>query len=612
MELPAISPFNIALTEEGTPQCSREPGNGVSYYLGYDVAESRLVEVRAFGTETDLGVLAARALRERFALAARLFHPGTVTVLESGVAPDGSLYAVTEFADGERLLDYLMRVGPLPRNLGVHLVLQLAEVAGYMADFPRLLTTVGLDDFLVTLDRGRRLRLRLGDLGLERPDSAATDSELGTHWIEIVGLLLEHLLDGRELPPAEDFLPISPGRFGLGGAMGPLIERLRWESGTTAIRELRGLKTTLLQAAGFSAGSTMAELGNLGEVVHRPAGPLTLLVAEAPEVENLLKTKWRIRDPEDVYPGDGFSPYAVRTRAVRPPSASLEDRGERFDIVLLPPERFLANSFAPKLNRQMGHAYLKEHPCLVRTRSMICDTDFTLVASPGGNGFSLMETVTRRGRFSPADAAALLEHLVRLMAHLDGAEIDLDRIDPWRVVFHFDNQLPVERISALAAETPLAEWPAMTTRLRPLPATEGLVASQAGGWRYLMRQMQGKHLPALILWTIEGERFDRLLAENRATEAPLSEVPGLAELFGKAAAYLDPSNPAHRQRFLEWFHAIAASLPATDQPGAGNHSTSRGESGRIESDAGLVDAEIIPPPEPAKKRWRFGRPLSAA
>jgi hypothetical protein len=612
MELPAISPFSIALTEEGSPQFSREPGEGVHYFLGYDAAASRLIEVRAFGSETDLGVLVARSLRERFALAARLFHPGVVSVLESGVAPDGSLYAVTEFADGERLLDYLTRVGTLPRGLGVHLALQLAEVAGYLADFPRLLTTVGLDDFLVTLDRGHRLRLRLGDLGLERPDNPATDSELGTHWIEIVGLLLEHVLDGRELPSAEEFLPISPGRFGLGGAMGPLIERLRWESGTTAIRELRGLKAALLQAAGFSADSSVADLGNIQDVAHRPAGPLSLLVAEAPEVENLLKTKWRIRD--DVYPGDGFSPYTVRTRAVRPPSASLEDRGERFDIALLPPERFLANTFAPKLNRQMGHAYLKEHPCLVRTRSMICDADFTLVASPGGNGFSLMEAVTRRGRFSPADAEALLEHLVRLMAHLDGAEIDLDRIDPWRIVFHFDEQLPVERISALAAETPMAEWPAVTTRLRPLPATESLVASQAGSWRHLSRLMQGKNLPALVLWTMEGERFDRLLAENRAAEAPLSEVPGLAELFGKAAAYLDPSNPAHRQRFLEWFHAIAAALPPTAaRPvNSNNASSSSYSAGKTDEDAGLVDAEVIPPPEPAKKRWRFGRPLSAA
>ena len=48
MELPAISPFSIALTEEGTPQFSREPGEGVHYFLGYDVAASRLIEVRAF------------------------------------------------------------------------------------------------------------------------------------------------------------------------------------------------------------------------------------------------------------------------------------------------------------------------------------------------------------------------------------------------------------------------------------------------------------------------------------------------------------------------------------------------------------------------------------
>ncbi|MCB1091437.1 MAG: hypothetical protein KDL87_07895, partial [Verrucomicrobiae bacterium] len=349
---------------------------------------------------------------------------------------------------------------------------------------------------------------------------------------------------------------------------------------------------------------------SLTEPAHRPNGPLTLLLGDAPELEELFKSKWRPRD--DAYPGDGWSPYSRRVRMHRGPGASLEDRGERFELLLLPPERLVDNRQATRLNYQMGHSYLREHPSLVRTRSLICETDFTLVASPGGNGFSLMELVSQRGHLSPREALVVFEQIVRLLAHLEGADLDLDRLDPWRVVFHFDDHFPQERIAALAKSVPLCQWPPVTTRLRPFPPADALVSPEAGDWRHLLKRMEGKSLPALILWTLEGDRFWHWLGDNRASDAPLSPHPELADLFAKAATYLDPANPEHRQRFVDLFTELASKLPEPE-PAAPADSADSPPVDSEKDDAPHVETEVIPPSEsPKRKGWKFGRPLSAA
>lgn len=614
MELPENSSLTLGLTEEGLPQYSREPSHAVACFLGFDPAHQRLVEIRRFGPETILGIFGTRTLRERLALAERLYHPGLAVVVESGTDPGGCLYVATEFIDGENFLEYLKRVPPLPRQLGIHLALQLAEVAGYLTDYPRLLATIRLDDFVVCLERGHHLRLRLLDPGLERDDLPVSDSELGSYWIEIVGLILEHFLEGRELPTASEFEAISPGRFELSGNLGELILRLRHESGSAAIRELKGLKSALLNAAGFCPdyGEHLDPVfSSITDVAHRPIGPLSLLIGDSAELESLTKTRWRLRD--DGFPGDGFSPFVLRARSHRSPSATLDDKGERFDLLLLPPERLVNNGQTTRLNLQMGHRYLKEHPSLVRTRSIICDTDFTLVASPGTNGFTLLELVSRRGHLTPEEGALVLEQVNRLLTHLEGADMGLHRLDPTRVVIHFDETLPRERIESLVTSTPLDQWPAVITRLRPLPTTESHLSPEAGSWRHLLRRLDGKSLPALILWALESDRFDQLLGQGRAIEAPLSERPEISDLFTKAAVFLDPERVHHRQKLLELLQSAAASITVARNQARLAEATRDEHAVPLGNNPDSIHAEIISPAESRKRRgWRFGRPVSAA
>lgn len=601
MVLPDTSSLVLALTEDGAPQLLRQPGEAHAVFLGYDPVAGRLVEIHRHGPEPALGILHARTLRERLALAQRLYHPGVTLILECGPAPESGLYVATEYADGECLLDYLRRNDSLPRNLGIHLAIQLAEVAGYLADFPRLLATLRPGDFSVCLDRGHRLRLRLTNLGLERDDQPVSDAELGAYWIEAVGVVLETVLEKRPWPDAAEFAEIAPGKFQLSGPLRDLIERLQHEPGPTAIHELRQLRTAILLAAGFSPiGGEHLEpaFSSIVDPEHRPIGPLTRLITDSVEWETLARTRWRLRDEH--YRSDGWSPFLQQARTHRESSATLQDRGDRQDLMLLPPERFVGNAQAARLNYQMGHSYLREHPSLVRARSIHCDADFTLVASPGGNGFTLCEWVARRGAISPADAISLAGQLCRLLAHLDGAELGLDRIDPWRVLFQFDEAVTAGQLLDLATGCPFSEWPRPTLRLRPVSPTDALLAPEAGSWRHVMGRMRDKCLPALILWSLEADRFDELLAAGRAADAPLSESPEIADLFAKAAAHLDASHAGHRRKFLELLQVAIEAAPASERP-------------RPPSDEPVAhDAEVIPPTEtPRRRPWRFGRTVPA-
>ncbi|MCB1228673.1 MAG: hypothetical protein KDN19_00305 [Verrucomicrobiae bacterium] len=598
MELPESSSIVLGLNPEGDPQRLSESTEGFTSYFGFDRERQRLVAIHRAGTESDLGRQRWRSINDRLKLARKLFHPSVCLILDTGLDTDDHLYFATEFVEGTPLTHYLAQFSSVPKNLGVHLVLQLAETAGYLADFPRLLATVSLDDFVVTMDRGRFLSLRLAHLGFDRDDAPVSDAVLGAHWIETVGHLLRLVIDGRPMPQlARLASDAAESGSELEGPLGTLISRLKSEPGSVAIRELKKLKATLLEAAGMAGENEIHRHPGFRAILdpqHRPLGSLSLLVQDSGEFDHLTQERWRPR--EDAFPVDDASLFSIQARAPRSPSANLSERGECVDLLLLPPERLIGGEMLPRLNGQMGDPFLKEHPYLVRTRSLVCDTDFTMVVAEGLNGFSLMNLVTARRRLRVIDSAAILEEIIRLLAHLDGIDLDTDRLDPWRLVFHFSDPLCDERLRKLVNSSPVSEWPPFTVKFRPTPTTESLIEPEAGSWLFLCQRFNGKRLPALLSWMMESERFDQALAESGAEALPLSRYEAIASLLEKAARHLDPADAGHRLRFLEIFRALAEEadklpepIPATD----------------VEIDGDLSKRR-------RRHKWRAKRSLSAA
>ena len=567
MDLSHQSRYALGLNPDGPPQLLYETGDAAGF-LAYDTEDRCLVEIHRPLSGESGGLRRFASTRERVQLALKVRHPYLAAVLDTGENPEEQFYYVTEFVEGERIRDYLERVPNLPRPLGLSLVLQLAEVIAHLSHFPRLLSAIVLDDFAVTLSRGRFLNLRLTDYGFEREEQALRDNELAARWIENIGLLLLHLIDGCALPRTEEieYGKNGPGR--LAGPLGFLIGNLRHQSSVAAIEELRKLKRTLLRAAGVGdSNATFGAHPEFSSVTDKkllPHGPICQLVFDSDELEDLFDDRWRIQNDE--FSPDGLTPFTVRAKSRKRPRDP-NGKARRFDLQILPPERITGNSAVPAVNKKMGHSYFKEHPNLTRTRSIVGGGDFTLLENDCCRGFSLMTLVTQRRQLPPTETHTILAELERLLAHLDGADLDVPDFNPWSILFHFE-KAPPERIRALLTSTPIAEWPAPELKLRIERTTDSMVESVSSAWRYLLRRMNGKSLPALAVWMMEGERFETALAATRADTEPLSLSPAVSEFFEKAAQLLDEGDRAQRQRFTDLLlHlTIPPQLPATSAP----------------------------------------------
>lgn len=547
MDLSHQSRYVLGLNADGSPQLLYDTGESAGY-LAYDTEECRLVEIHRPLPGDPGGNRRFASTRERLNLALKVRHPNLAAVLETGENPENQFYYVTEFVEGERIRDYLDRVPALPQPLGLSLVLQLADLVACLSNFPRLLSAIVLEDFSITLSRGRFLSIRLADYGFEREERPLRDSELAARWIENIGLLLMHLMDGRPLPRSEE---IEYGRNtgGLTGPLGYLIGHLRHQSGGAAVEELRNLKRTLLRAAGIGDASlTFGAYPEFASVTDKrllPHGPICRLIFDSGELEDLFDERWRIQSDE--FPPDGLSPFTVRAKSrTRPQDPN--GKARRFDLQILPPERLIGNTVIPSTNQKMGHSYFKEHPNLTRTRCFVCGGDFTVLENDCCRGFSLMTLVTQRRRLNGRETHDILTELERLRVHLDGGELDPPEFSPWSILFHFE-EAPPERVRNLLTTTPIADWPATELKLRIERTTDAMVESVSSAWRYLLRRMNRKSLAALAVWMMEGDRFETALALGQADSEPLSTAPSLNDIFEKAARYLDENDREQRRRF---------------------------------------------------------------
>jgi len=85
-------------------------------YLADDTALGRRVAVKIIDAADETGELAERLLSEARVLA-RLEHPGIVPVHDVGALPDGRVFYVMKFVDGQTLADFAATEAPLAARL---------------------------------------------------------------------------------------------------------------------------------------------------------------------------------------------------------------------------------------------------------------------------------------------------------------------------------------------------------------------------------------------------------------------------------------------------------------------------------------------------------------
>ncbi len=544
MLLPKECRYRLCETVEGSPQPvpgKAGPGYPVLEYFGYDPVSKKFVAIGFWHASAGSSGPQLNSLRQRLDTGKRLKHSGIARLFEHGATPNEGWYYVRELVEGESFLEYLKRNPDLPsETLGV-LLLQLAEAISYLTDFPRLLSSLKLSDFSVTLDRGIFPGVRLSDYGLSREDQPMSDFQIADSWCRKIASLHCTLMEGATVNDADSGEINHP-------IYSPALDLLKKKSGVDAILHLRDFGQKIREAAGFPGdlGARIpVEIRRIQKVGQVGIGPLQKLVFESGELEAAISERFVLR-PDAVR--FSYSPFNLS-------AAKAEDPEDKVQLYILPPERLFEETIVESLNRKMFDSYLKTHPNGVRVRSFGCEYDYTLIVSERFSGFPLPSLQARRTQFSVRDAMAIAQQLDRILYHFESAEFDLGELNPWQIEIFFESEAS-ENIPGLIENTEIRNWPAWDLKLRVEPPAEAFVESFYSPWSYLVQKFDGKTFPALIAWLLDSDRFEWALSAGLEKSEPLSWNPFLDSLLTSAIRYFDPSEPSHRSGLIKLVKSI--------------------------------------------------------
>jgi len=547
MQLPSGSRFRLCETSDGSWQLLRAGEKWVTY-LGFDpesrgfvsVSFSSGIENRAFGQEDN-------AIFQRLEGIINIEHPTVGKVHDIGESSFGNSYCVAELVEGEPLFEYLTRNPDLPEDLLACILLDLADALGILAKFPRFLSCVEPNDFLVTLDRGIFPALRLGRFGLNRSDQPASDFQLAERWMQWTAGIHMAMREGKNPADSREQGQQHP-RYA------ELESNLNRKSGVDAILHLKELNSAIREVAdiggepGYAVPIKHRKLSHIKQAAY---GPIQEFLYQNSDLESLIQEKFECLKNEIRY---GVSPFLIPA-AKRMEEGGQEKTGEAVQLYLLPPERLFEESVIDPLNRKMFDGYLKSHPNGVRVRSLICESDFILLVADRFEGLPLPCFQARRAKFSSGDALAVVRQLDRVRCQFESARFPLGRLSPWQVELYFESAGP-EDIPDLIEKTPIEDWPAWDLKLRVEAPAETFVEPVFSAWSHLIGRFQKRSFPAIFVWLLEGDRFEWDLRNSNAADEPLNWNPNIANFLEEAAMEFNEFDPAHRSQLIEYFSRI--------------------------------------------------------
>jgi len=504
MRLSPDSSFQLCVDGEGNPQVlSRRDGETLSGdYFGFEPESRKFVRVRLIESrrsDSDGG----RSRRQRLEQWADVRHAGIARVLEVADAPDGGCYVVTEFVEGEPILDYLERNRDLPSEMAGAILLQLFDVVAYLADHPRLLSLVEIEDFSVTLENGVFPGVRLTEMAENREENPLGDHELADRWVCRFAELHEFMraedvrtrLGVGEM--MEGDVPIDP-------AYRVVREEMASKPGVDAILLLKEMGGVIRRVAGLEGelGARIpGELRSLRSLGQAPSGPLQRLIFASGKLNEAIAEQFELHPMVERF---AYSPFLV--------PAAKKDSGEEVQLYILPPERLFDEAIVERLTRKMFDTYLKSHPNGVRVRFFTCEHDYSLVVGERFAAIPLPALLARRVRFSPREALTVARQFDRVLAHFESASFPVGTWNPWQIELFFQQEDLDGAKALVASREAVGDWPAWDLKFRVEPPAEAFVGSHHSPWSYLLRRLGGKCFPALLVWLLDGDRFEWALS----------------------------------------------------------------------------------------------------
>ena len=533
--------FRLVLTAPDCPQLISEDAHSRSF-LGFDPATERIVEYcvarRLTGQSTGVEDSGRRAQRERCEGRAQRWsqvcHSGVATALGWGQWQD-SLVVVSEFVDGESLLEYGERVGALPPELSLSVVLQTAGIAALAAQH-HWLEPLRLSDFAIDYDERDCLRVRLYNVGLFREASSAqpgvpsAGEAAARLWFRRLVVLLEKLLSGGVVADALEFDRMVDVTMPDDGSLAKVFDQLQVAELSLAVgadrsaiggnapvmKLLQILRKGVLSVSGVDESTAARCFACRPGDRWAPVGPLPSRI-------------YGESDAEDYESGAGregaFAPWLRNVGVHRwwqPPHRLHGGLGQRHlgmaagtevHVQLFPPACYAPGFDQNRLIASMQDSRLRGHPSLVKTYAANWDAELTYTLEEPINGFRLCDWAARPEDLPVAEVVDLMLALSRCLRQLeeavDGTEVGgaaspkRERpqpkwpIDPWSVWVCFTDLdwlgsspsafADGSRLSKVATLGAHGDWPGHVLKIRLGPSWERMTLAASGVWSVLRK-----------------------------------------------------------------------------------------------------------------------------
>jgi hypothetical protein len=433
--------FDLAQREDGE-SLELERTDRRVVCLTFDTRRLCFAELCALLGEDELDEEGVRVFTERAHIAASIVHPRWAQLFDSGI-DDGVFFYAREFVDGERLGDYVHRLGSVSNRLALDIILQLGEAIEGVKAYPELIGDVDLNDARIYCNRNGGLNLKMA------------------------GFPLESLpLDGALLGDS----PIV--------RLKRMFERLQSPAMSTLLREMEGPD-------------------DLGDFLRRVKGiraryPETFLEGkERPErvIEKEIFGRWRPREflsKEFSLIADSENPHSPYTEAVEGPN------GRRLRLHVLPPVRMLRDDFLTFYKSGI-------HPAAIAVHAEWKNEDFRLIAEEMLAGASLAKILKKDEVLNPAETHLLVSRMDEVINDLEDSGIIVQDFQPENVFLCLDKESG-ETIEEVMLRRPLTDWPEFKVRIRTHLTMTGIVfppdaelskLSGNGVFTYLALRSQG-------------------------------------------------------------------------------------------------------------------------